>query len=143
MIGVVKRYPVLFILITVLTAGSLRAQPNNDPAVLLHPKKEKLTLKKRLKTKLKVTTLKVTSKLENKKLVATGLAITLGVFGVHRLYLGTHEKVPVIYTLTLGGGFFLLPAIDIISILTTKDISKYENNPRIFMWANNGEKKED
>ena len=74
------------------------------------------------------------------KLTAITLAITLGVFGVHRLYLGTRANIPIIYTLTLGGGFFLLPIIDIVYILTAKDINQIQNNDYVFMW--NKKKKE-
>ena len=65
---------------------------------------------------------------ENKKLTAVLLAVALGTFGVHRLYLGTKPIVPVVYTLTLGGGFGILPLTDIIAILVTPDISRFENN---------------
>ena len=41
---------------------------------------------------------------ENPRAVAALLCATLGVFGVHRMYLGTDVKVPVFYTLTIGGG---------------------------------------
>jgi len=60
----------------------------------------------------------------------------LGPFGGHRLYLGTNEKVPIIYTLTLGGGLGLLPLIDLIHIIFTKDLSKFEKSERVFMWYN-------
>jgi TM2 domain-containing membrane protein YozV len=71
---------------------------------------------------------------ENRKLVAVGLAILLGPFGGHRIYLGTKPHVPVIYTLTMGGGFFILPLVDIILILVNKDLSKYEDNHKVIMW---------
>ncbi len=71
---------------------------------------------------------------ENKKLTAILLAVALGTFGVHRLYLGTKPLVPVVYTLTLGGGFGILPLSDIIAILVTPDISKFENNGQVIMW---------
>lgn len=74
------------------------------------------------------------------KLTAVTLALTLGVFGVHRLYLGTKANVPIIYTLTLGGGFFVLPVIDIVYILTAKELSQLQNNDYVFMW--NKKKKE-
>lgn len=73
-------------------------------------------------------------KKENKKIVATSLAVALGPFGAHRLYLGTEPKVPIVYTLTLGG-FMILPLVDIGHILFTKNISPYENNPHIIMWG--------
>lgn len=74
------------------------------------------------------------SNITGKKINSVILAIMLGPFGVHRLYLGTEAKVPVIYTLTLGGGFGILPLIDIVSILVSRDISKYQNNNRVIMW---------
>ena len=73
---------------------------------------------------------------ENKKLTAVLLAVALGTFGVHRLYLGTKPIVPVVYTLTLGGGFGILPLTDIIAILATPDISRFENNNQVIMWIN-------
>lgn len=63
------------------------------------------------------------------------LTILTGLLGGHRLYLGTKPIVPVVYALTLGGGFGILPFVDLLVITFTKDLSKYENNPRIIMWA--------
>ena len=68
------------------------------------------------------------------KIIAITLAVTLGVFGVHRLYLGTKSLVPISYTLTLGGGMAILPIIDIIYIISAKDINQITNNDYIFMW---------
>ena len=82
--------------------------------------------------------LDTSSQLET-KLIAVGLAITLGVFGVHRLYLGTRPLVPISYTLTLGGGMGLLPIIDIINIIITKDINSLKNNHHVFIWNKNEE----
>ena len=67
-----------------------------------------------------------------RKLKAVLLAVFLGHFGVHRIYLGTNENVPIVYSLTLGGGFGLLP---LIAILTTKDLDEYANNNKVFMWS--------
>jgi len=69
------------------------------------------------------------------KAIAVTLAVTLGVFGVHRLYLGTSTKVPIIYTLTLGGGFGVLVVSDIIAIIATKDLEDYAPESKVFMWA--------
>ncbi|MBL4623688.1 MAG: TM2 domain-containing protein [Flavobacteriales bacterium] len=71
--------------------------------------------------------------IRRKKAIAIGLAITLGPFGVHRLYLGSDAKIPVIYSVTLGA-FGILPLTDIIAILTTRDIGQYLNNKQIIMW---------
>jgi len=71
---------------------------------------------------------------ENERLIAIVLAIALGPFGGHRLYLGTQPHVPVVYTLTLGGGFGILPLIDIFHLLFTKDVAPYRYNGNVFMW---------
>ena len=70
-----------------------------------------------------------------KKLKAVLLAVFLGHFGVHRIYLGTSANVPVVYTLTLGGGFGLLPLCDIIAILSSQNLDKFSNNDKVFMWS--------
>jgi len=67
------------------------------------------------------------------KWLAAGLDLSLGIFGVHRLYLGTEPQVPVMYTLTLGGGGMLVLA-DLGLILFSKNIENYANSPHIFMW---------
>jgi hypothetical protein len=68
---------------------------------------------------------------------ATVIVLTLltGPLGGHRLYLGTKPIVPIVYTLTLGGGVGVLPFIDLVVICFSKDISRFENNDKIFMWA--------
>lgn len=71
---------------------------------------------------------------ENRKLTAVLLTLTLGMLGVHRLYLGTKPWVPAVYLLTFGGGFFILPLIDLVAILSSTDLSRFENNSSIFMW---------
>ncbi len=74
------------------------------------------------------------SNVNKTKLIAISLAITLGAFGVHRLYLGTEPIVPIAYTLTLGGGFLILPLIDIFYIIAAKDINQITNNNNVFIW---------
>jgi hypothetical protein len=63
------------------------------------------------------------------------MAVLTGPLGGHRLYLGTAPYVPIFYALTLGGGFGLLPLVDIIVIVFTKDLSSYENKSQIIMWG--------
>ena len=74
---------------------------------------------------------------EPTRLVAAALAVALGPFGAHRLYLGTNAKVPVFYGLTFGG-FGVLVLIDLGHILFTKDLGPYEHNKQILMWAEKG-----
>ena len=73
--------------------------------------------------------------IENKKITAAMLTLTLGMLGVHRIYLGTAPYIPAVYLFTFGGGFFILPIIDLVMILTTKDITKFENNNKLLMWT--------
>ena len=70
-----------------------------------------------------------------KKLPAAIITVLLGPLGGHRIYLGTDVKVPVIYALTLGGGFGLLPLCDLIAILVTGDIHEYADSSKIIMWV--------
>lgn len=71
---------------------------------------------------------------EHPRLVAIALTVLLGPFGAHRIYLGTREIVPVFYTLTLGGGVGIVPFIDLLHLIFTKDLSKFVNNPKVLMW---------
>jgi TM2 domain-containing membrane protein YozV len=82
------------------------------------------------------TSAQIQLKYAHKRSVAVVLAVLLGPFGVHRLYLGTHAKVPVIYTLTLGGGFGILPLLDIVAILNNKNWEEdFIPNNKVIMWA--------
>lgn len=74
---------------------------------------------------------------ENTRLISGTLAVLLGPFGAHRLYLGTTPKVAVIYGITFGG-FGLLALLDLGHILFTKDLELYRNNGRVFMWNGEG-----
>ena len=64
------------------------------------------------------------------------MTVLTGPIGGHRLYLGCDPYIPIFYALTLGGGLGVLPAIDIIVIAVSKDLSSYENNSSILMWGN-------
>lgn len=70
-----------------------------------------------------------------KKLTASVLIILTGPLGGHRLFLGTHPVVPVFYAVTLGGGFGVLPLIDLITLWFGKNKEHLLNNKRIFMWV--------
>jgi TM2 domain-containing membrane protein YozV len=68
-------------------------------------------------------------------IVAIVLDFFLGGFGVHRFYLGTEVLTGIGYILTCGGIFGIVPLVDfVVLIIDNKDISKYCNNPRFFMW---------
>ena len=70
---------------------------------------------------------------ENQRAVAIGLNVSLGLFGVHRMYLGTDLKVPVIYTTTIGGGGVLW-LVDLGLLIAVKDLTPFKDNPNVFMW---------
>ncbi|MFT7611707.1 MAG: TM2 domain-containing membrane protein YozV [Parvicellaceae bacterium] len=65
--------------------------------------------------------------------VAALLALFLGPFGVHRLYLGTGDFVPIFYTLTLGG-LMILPLVDMFVMLFSKKFDQYIGNKSVIMW---------
>lgn len=78
--------------------------------------------------------LEASERIENDRTVASVLAIVLGPFGAHRLYLGTTVKVAVIYGITFGG-FGILPLLDLGHMIFNKDLEPYRNNGQVFMWT--------
>lgn len=62
--------------------------------------------------------------------------IFTGILGGHRIYMGTHQRTPIIYSVTFGG-FGILPLIDLAHLIFKKDISVYENKTQIIMWRDN------
>ena len=70
---------------------------------------------------------------ENTRLVSSLLAVTLGPFGAHRLYLGTRPRVAIVYGLTFGG-FGVLVLMDLGHLLFSRDLEPFRNNDRVFMW---------
>lgn len=73
-------------------------------------------------------------KRENTRMISSSLAVLLGPFGAHRLYLGTNTRVAVVYGLTFGG-FGVLALLDLGHLLLTKDLAPYRNNGQVFMWG--------
>lgn len=75
---------------------------------------------------------------KNKKITAAILAFPFpfGIVGLHRIYLGTAPYVPIAYIGSVGGVFGILPFIDFCVIVLDKDIERYNNNSKIFMWVN-------
>jgi len=71
---------------------------------------------------------------EDQRLVGSALALFLGPFGAHRIYLGTTPRVAIIYGLTFGG-FGILPLIDLGHLLFSKDLEQYRNSDRLIMWG--------
>lgn len=71
---------------------------------------------------------------ESKRFVAAVLCLTLGPFGMHRLYLGTEPRVAAAYSVTLGG-VGVIPVVDLLLITFSKDISRFKNNDKVIMWG--------
>lgn len=78
-----------------------------------------------------------TDNLPKKRVVCALFALPFpcGFVGAHRVMLGTKPWVPIVYVATFGGCFGLLPLIDFCFITFSKDLTSYENNPHVFMWA--------
>ncbi len=59
----------------------------------------------------------------------------VGGLGIHRAYLGTKTFTWIGYILTCGGIGGIVPFVDLIVLcVNAGDISKYEDNPKFFMW---------
>lgn len=70
--------------------------------------------------------------------VAFILAFFVGFLGIHRFYMGTATLTGVGYILTLGGcGIVALVdwVVLLIALIDKGGISKYEDNPKFFMWS--------
>ena len=72
--------------------------------------------------------------------VATILAMPwlgVGLFGIHRLYLGTETGTFLAYLFTLGGcGIISLVDFIVLAVgLIEEDVSRYIDNPKFIMWA--------
>ena len=74
--------------------------------------------------------------LQKKKLISAMLAFPFpfGFVGAHRIMLGCKPWIPVVYVATFGGCFGILPLLDFFAIITSKDVSEFENNAHVFMW---------
>ena len=74
---------------------------------------------------------------EKDPVVAWLISFPAGFLGLHRAYLGTDTKTVLLYIVTLGGVFGIVPMIDWILLLKgiqTGDISRYVNNRKFIMW---------
>jgi hypothetical protein len=59
----------------------------------------------------------------------------VGGLGIHRAYLGTKTFTWIGYILTCGGIGGIVPFVDLIVLIVNfNDISKFEGNPKFFMW---------
>ncbi len=72
-----------------------------------------------------------------KKIISSILAFPFpfGIIGLHRIYLGSKPYVPLAYIASLGGELGIIPFIDFVILLSTKDVTKFQDNPNLIMWA--------
>ncbi len=135
-----RRFSSILIIFLLLGTPSFSNEPEGDPS--------KDSLLQRLIEKAQshdVLKVKELSKAPNDSIkiphspprrgVAIVLTILVGPLGGHRLYLGTEPHVPVLYTVTLGGGLGLLPLIDLIQLIVSDDMDRFLDNRRVFMWS--------
>lgn len=69
--------------------------------------------------------------------VAWAICWVVGVFGIHRHYMGTSGPMWLWYTITCGGIFGIVTTIDWVVLLVgaiQDNISDYCNNGQFFMW---------
>ncbi|MDP4186785.1 MAG: TM2 domain-containing protein [Bacteroidota bacterium] len=75
---------------------------------------------------------------DSKAITSFLLCTFLGGFGIHRMYLRSTNSMWALYTFTVCGIFGIVPTVDwfvlLIDGIINKNISKYENNPKFFMW---------
>lgn len=72
---------------------------------------------------------------EKDPIVAIVLNFFLGVFAIHRVYLGGTGLLVLGYIVTCGGIFGVVPLVDfIVLIIENEDISPYIDNDAFFMW---------
>ncbi|MDY3979933.1 MAG: TM2 domain-containing protein [Tidjanibacter sp.] len=70
--------------------------------------------------------------------IATILGYFLGYFGVHRLYLGAKPLTCIIYIITFGGIFYVVPFIDsvllLLGALEDKIPSEFVGSSKFIVW---------
>jgi len=66
----------------------------------------------------------------------TGIGAIIPLFGIHRIVMGSKGKIALIYCVTIGGIFFIVPLIDwimlLINLINGEGAGTYENNDKFF-----------
>jgi len=72
-----------------------------------------------------------------KKIISSILAFPFpfGIIGLHRIYLGSKPYVPLAYIASLGGELGIIPFIDFMVLISSKDVKKFQDNPNLIMWS--------
>ena len=75
--------------------------------------------------------------IEKDPVIAWLICFPTGMLGLHRAYLGTSATTVILYIVTVGGIFGIVPMIDWILLLKgiqDGDISRFVGNRRFVMW---------
>ena len=57
-----------------------------------------------------------------------------GMLGLHRIYLGANPIIPILYFVTFGGLLGIVPFIDMMVLILSKDTKPFYKNSKILMW---------
>ncbi|MFN7119126.1 MAG: TM2 domain-containing protein [Saprospiraceae bacterium] len=68
---------------------------------------------------------------DDRQLVAILLTLFVGGLGIHRLYLGSKPVIILLYLVTLGGFFGIIPLIDLIRLILGQ-VDHYDGNSNLF-----------
>jgi TM2 domain-containing membrane protein YozV len=72
---------------------------------------------------------------EKDPLIAIALDFFLGGLAIHRVYLGGRPTLILLYFITCGGIFGIVPLVDlIVLVINYDDISQFVNNDQFIMW---------
>lgn len=134
-----KKLTLLFVFCAIALAGSLQAASHyqvNDAAIeAALQASTAATFSLSEVTALFSPTGSAAIMADKNPLVAILLGFFLGGLGIHRVYLGGRGTLILIYFITCGGIFGIVPLIDIIVLaINFDDISKFVGNNKFFMW---------
>jgi TM2 domain-containing membrane protein YozV len=72
---------------------------------------------------------------DKEPIVAILLDFFVGGLGIHRVYLGGRPSLILIYFITCGGIFGIVPLVDlIVLVINYDDISQFVDNDKFIMW---------
>jgi len=125
----IKKNTILFLFFMLFFGKSLLAETDVKNRMISYTVSQMDSLKEGSETNSKKR-----KRVKYKRGKAILFTIFTGILGGHRVYLGTHQRTPILYSVTLGG-LGILPLIDLVHIIFTKDLSKYKNVSQIIMWG--------
>ena len=139
-----KRATAFLVLLITLFISKANAITDNSQALVMYYENDTLYItdasicKKEFSRPNPIQFLFKQKQKKNKRITAAVLAFPFpfGIVGLHRIYLGCAPHVPVVYIASIGGAFGVLPFIGFCVLVLDKDIDRFKNNKKVFMWAN-------